>query len=106
MRFFIPNVSGEEKAEEIYKGIVQFAESNLGKVSDKRIFHISYHENKKDYDAEVGKICAVNGEQVIAILYSSNMNCYLVCTPNRGVKRDLPILIGYRETFVVQEFDT
>ena len=45
----------------------------------------------KDYHVEVGKPDPRNNELVIAILKS---NTYLVCTPNRGVVRGIPILVG------------
>ena len=55
----------------------------------------------KDYCVEVGKPDPRNGELVIAILESIT---YLVCTPNRGVLRGMPILIGKSELKDIADF--
>ena len=92
MRFFIPAAKDETQAEEVWGAIKKFAEETLGwEISDRRIFSIAYQRQDKDYLVEVGKPDPRNNELVIAILKS---NTYLVCTPNRGVVRGIPILVG------------
>jgi hypothetical protein len=44
----------------------------------------------------------MNGEIVVAILES---NAYLVCTPNRGVLRDVPMMVGKHEGTWVEDFE-
>ena len=92
MRFFVPAVKDETQAEEVWVSIKKFAEESLRwKISERRIFSIAYQHQDKDYHVEVGKPDPRNNELVIAILKS---NTYLVCTPNRGVVRGIPILVG------------
>lgn len=92
MRFFVPAVKDEADAEMVWEATKKFAEEMLGwKISERRIFSIAYQHEGKDYHVEVGKPDPRNSELVIAILESTT---YLVCTPNRGVVRGIPILVG------------
>ena len=50
---------------------------------------------------EVGKPDPRNGELVVAILESI---IYLVCTPNRGVLRGMPLLIAESELTDITDF--
>ena len=95
MKFFIPKTKDDAQAQEVWKSVKKFAEEMLDwEVSDRRIFSIAYQKHGKDYCVEVGKPDPRNGEIVIAILESVT---YLVCTPNRGVLRGMPILVGESE---------
>ncbi len=92
MRFFVPAVKDEAEAETVWEATKKFAEEMLGwKISERRIFSIAYRHEGKDYHVEVGKPDPRSHELVIAILESTT---YLVCTPNRGVVRGIPILVG------------
>lgn len=103
MRFFVPDVNDGKKAEEIYVAIIKFAEDSLGwKISNRRIFNITYEYKGKEYHAEVGKISRRVSETITAILDSE---AYLICTPNRGVERGAPILVGKSETITVVDFE-
>ena len=102
VKFFIPKADGIIQAEEVWESVKKFAEKNLEwDVTDRRIFSIAYQKHGKDYYAEVGKPDPRNGELVIAILDSVT---YLVCTPNRGVLRGIPILVGDSELRKITEF--
>lgn len=102
VKFFIPKAKDDTQAEEVWESIKKFAEKNLEwDVSDRRIFSITYQKHGKDYYVEVGKPDPRNGELVIAILKS---NTYLVCTPNRGVLRSIPILVGGSELTEITDF--
>ena len=101
-KFFIPKAKDDAQAEEVWESVKKFAEETLDwDVSDRRIFSITYHKHSKDYYAEVGKPDPRNGELVIAIFESVT---YLVCTPNRGVIRGMPILIGQSELMDITDF--
>lgn len=92
MRFFIPAVKDEADAEMVWEATKKFAEEMLGwDISERRIFSIAYRHEGKDYHVEVGKPDPRSHELVVAILESTT---YLVCTPNRGVVRGIPILVG------------
>ena len=102
VKFFIPKTKDDAQAEEVWESVKKFAEENLGwDVSNRRIFSITYHKHGKDYYVEVGKPDPRNGELVITILDSDT---YLVCTPNRGVLRGMPILVGVSELREVMDF--
>ena len=104
MNFFIPGKENDQEGRDrIYDAIRSFAHETLGwKIKDSKIFSIQYRHSGKEYYAEVGKIFPLIGETVIAILES---NIYLICTPNRGVIRDLPVLVGREEVIKIVKFD-
>jgi allophanate hydrolase subunit 1 len=106
MKFFIPHAKDEEQKEHFYEAIRKFAkEQLLWDITDRRIFSIHYRHDGKDGYAEVGKreqLGGMEGEEVIAILES---NAYLICTPNRGFLRGIPILVGKEEAYSVVDFD-
>jgi len=105
MKFFIPNIADEARAEEIYQSIVSFAKETLRwDIGDRKVFKIAFFdiEDKKDHVVEVGKRNDINGEVVIAILDSIT---YLVCTLNRGVKKGMPMLVGKKEVYAEEGFE-
>ena len=100
MKFFIPHAKDKQQEKKVYEGIKKFAKDNTSwDIKERRIFSIEY--------AEVGKIENLIGEEVIAILESgySNISVYLVCTPNRGVIRGMPILVGEESVYSIVDFD-
>lgn len=104
MRFFVPKAKDDTQAQAVWEATKKFAEENLRcQVSERRIFSIAYHHHGKDYYVEVGKPDPRNGELVIAILES---NPYLICTPNRGVLRGTPILVGQDKVERILDFQT
>jgi hypothetical protein len=103
MNFFIPHVDDPAAAEKVLQSIRQHAGVTLGwSQTDRRILSIAYVHKGKEYVAKVGGIEPRTGEEVIAILES---NAFLVCTPNRGVLRDMPLLVGLEEAYWVVEFE-
>ena len=103
MKFFIPGVDDPELAENTYQSIKSFAKLTLGwDVTERRILSVTYFHGGKQHHDEVGKKCLSNNEVVMAILES---NAYLVCTPSRGVVRDMPLLVGSDEIISTQDFD-
>jgi hypothetical protein len=103
MKFFIPEVDDPELAEKIYQSAKSFAKMTLGwDTSERRIFSITYTHNGKHHHDEVGKVSKSNNEPIMAILES---NAYLVCTMNRGVSRDMPMLVGQDEIISITDFD-
>jgi len=102
MKFFVPEAENETEALSVWKATRKFAEETLGwEVSERRIFRISYRHDGKAYSVEVGKPDPRIGEVVLVILES---NTYLVCTPNRGVLRGMPILVGRNEVERTADF--
>ena len=107
----VPGADGLETTdEELYEAIVQFAEESQGaKVSDDRIQGIRYREpdpkyEKDMYEIEVGEHHPINNEMIEAILLDELRDCYLVCTPNRGVARGMPILVGDEKIIDIKQF--
>ena len=102
MKFFVPEAENETEALSVWKATRKFAEETLGwKVSERRIFSISYRHDGKKYYVEVGKPDPRIREIVLVILESDT---YLVCTPNRGVLRGMPILVGRNEAEKIRDF--
>lgn len=103
MEFFIPDVNREDW-DRYYDAIRNFATTSLGwNVTNRRIYRIVYRHGGQPYTAEVGKLADRLNEKIYAILES---NAYLVCTLNRGVFHDMPILVGQNEIVSVDDFTT
>ena len=107
MRFFVPGEPDAAKAEGIYAAIKKFASQvTSADVSDRRIFRITFLEDRKTVQAEVGKRDPIDGMTVFAILEYGSF--YLVCTLNRGVRsfKDGPLIVGKDEVSSAEVFDT
>lgn len=104
MKFFIPHIETETKAEDLYQAIKKFAKETTGwDIVDRRIQSLEFStEYRYTTIAKVGEVIDTNREEVVAILES---NTYLVCTHNRGVFRGEPILVGKNEVLWVKDFD-
>jgi hypothetical protein len=102
MKFFVPGADDNEKTEEIYTATKKFAISNCGPITDRKIQNLTFKDHGKIVHAEVGQIEPITGETVVAILEA---NTYLICTPNRGVLKGIPILVGKHEVISTTDFD-
>lgn len=103
MKFFVPEASTPEQAEEVWNATRRFAGETMAReIGTQRIFRLRYVHNAKSLTAEVGQPEPLTGEPVLVILDS---NPYLVCTPNRGVVRGTPVLVGRQAVRDVVEFD-
>lgn len=101
MDFFIPEVDKVDWGR-YYDAIRSFAKTTLGwNVSSRKIYRINYRHDGQTYVAEVGQLADRVNEKIFAILES---NAYLVCTPNRGVFRGTPILVGQNEIIDIIDF--
>jgi hypothetical protein len=101
MQFFVPDLANPTKAanpakaEWLYAAIKSHMVDNFGRILDRRIYSLTYSHDGRRYSVKVGDIHPLNGEPVFAIFRQEKQSgCYLICTPNRGVKRDGPILAG------------
>lgn len=91
MKFFIPFAESEEQAERIYSHIKEFLKTEYSRFStDERIYSIEFTRDGVNYKETVGQPSQVNGEVVIAILQCNGI--YHICTNNRGVARNEPML--------------
>ncbi|MBD2526657.1 hypothetical protein [Nostoc sp. FACHB-133] len=107
MKFFIPAADSSTSEQEVYKAIKLHLGEGLGaKFSERRIRILQWQHDGKQYEAEVGKTTLFNNEIVIAILYDPSRKLYHICTPNRGVLRDISILAGESSIISVIDFDT
>jgi len=106
MKFFIPYASDEAEGEGVYDAIRKFiTEEMIADLSPRRIFSLKYRHDGKDYYAEVGGHDSRVHEPIIAILYDALRDLYYVCTPNRGVARGIPVLVGGNEVRHIVDFD-
>lgn len=106
MKFYIPHAQNAEQEESVYESIKKFLGDELGaKFSDRRVRYLSYKHNGKDYVAQVGKKDAIEGEDIVAILYEPLRDLYHICTPNRGVLRGSSILAGGHSVYQSKDFD-
>jgi hypothetical protein len=105
MKFFIPAASSPDEATRVYASIKTHLGQGLGtQFADRKIRALQWTYDGKNYEAEVGQTAAFNGEQVIAILYEPQRDLFHVCTPNRGVLRNMSILAGGHSVHGVIDF--
>lgn len=102
MKFFIPKITDDKTAEQFLDGIIKYAEETTGrKVKPRRIYSIRYDYHGKTYMATVGEV--LEGEGLVTAILESDQT-YLVCTPERGVLRGSPILVGRNTAIKVTDF--
>ena len=103
MTFFIPHATDDKQAEEVWESIRKFAEETTGwNVKEKRIKSLTFLDGRKSCIATVGEELEQAREPVFAILESVT---FLVCTPNRGVLRGNPVLIGRNDVIEIFYFE-
>jgi hypothetical protein len=106
MKFFIPDAKDDAEAEGVYEGIRKFHTEQMGaSLSARRIYSVNGTHDGKRFTASVGRTFERLGEMVIAILLDDSRKCYLICTPNRGVLRDMPYLSGSNEVDYAEDFE-
>jgi hypothetical protein len=107
MEFSIPDADNEEEAEEMYEGIVNWAEEQRGSVVDRRIHRVNYYDGDRDRVniVSIGDEVPQVGERAFAILESETHDMYMICTPGRGVVQGAPVMIGDREVKSTTEFE-
>lgn len=104
MKFFIPAADNAEQTTRVYAAIRTFVAGNMGPLSPRRVYRLSYKHNGKLLTAEVGKPDPLVGELIVAIFASDRHDLYYLCTENRGVVRGDPILAGASNA-VSEDFD-
>jgi hypothetical protein len=104
--FFLPAATDAETAESNYAAIRQFVAQEMGALDERRIFRIDYAHGGKVRFAEVGQVESHERATVIAIFKKLDYPLYFVCTPDRGVIRGGPILVGEHEVSRSVDFDT
>lgn len=93
VRFFVPAARSDEESLAVWNGTRRFVMDTLGwSVTDRRVYSVDYLHDGDEVSATVGELEPRVGEPVVAILETDQ--CWLVCTPTRGVVRGSPILIG------------
>ena len=95
-----------EQSANTYEAVKKFLQQQgAGQLSNRRIESIKFRDHQKDVEATVGKVCALNMEQVAAILYAPGRRLYHVRTHNRGLYRGYSILVGEHEVWSTIDFD-
>jgi|HubBroStandDraft_5_1064220.scaffolds.fasta_scaffold583622_1 hypothetical protein len=106
MKFFVPDTANDEEAEKVYDAIKKFAAQTCRPAAGRKIESLAFRDKGKSVRAEVGKPDPITGEVVFAILETiDNARLYLICTPNRGVRRGEPIYVGGVEVDLVKDFE-
>lgn len=104
MKFFIPDVLSDEQAKQLYEGALKFSEDQTGwKVLNSFVFAVRYRHDGKEYLAQVGEKDPTDG---LVMCIFECPTAFLVCTPNRGVFRGFPILVGRSDVSDVEYFDS
>ncbi len=101
MKFFLPHASSPEQAEEVVRAVRIFLAAQDLPPRPPPVGKLDFRHNGGDYALEVGAKHPALGEPVLLILEASTRPCYYVCTPNRGVLRGEPYLVGLPHTRAV-----
>jgi hypothetical protein len=98
-QFFVPVTESHTESERVWHAIRDFSANSKGwEATNRRVYSVAFRHDGELFHATVGEILAPVGEVVCAILEVET--CWMVCTPNRGVIRGGPILIGIPESVV------
>ena len=88
MKFFIPGIDTDE-TEKVYAAIKEFNTKQLNSdINEDRIYSVEYYD-----DESKERVKATVGESGVMVILRMG-GTYLICTANRGVYRDLPIMVG------------
>ena len=103
--FFVPGCKDISESNNKWSSVKKYiGESLKREINYKRIFSLEYKEKGSYIVAEVGKREPTEGEIVIMILESPEMDCYFICTENRGTLKGMPFLVGRKEVRVITIF--
>jgi hypothetical protein len=103
MKFFIPTL-GPDNTEVYYSGIRSYLTDELGfQLTPRRVHKLSYHAKDQRQDVTVGKQIGTAHETVFAILETPK--AYLICTPQRGIGGQAPLVVKRKDAFEVVDFD-
>jgi len=94
MKFFVPHATDDEEAGQVWQAVRAFLAAQGLPTGSRRIWKLDYRHNCEAYSLEVGKPHRDLGEDVLIMLRACDRPLYYVCTPNRGVLRDEPYLVG------------
>lgn len=103
-KFFVPGTKGNQEAEHLRDGVIAgLRDQGLAPIPTSRVFRLAYVHDGKNYLAEVGKQDPSEGI-IVLIFEGEGRGLYFVCTPDRGVLRGSPILVGHGDVTRVEEF--
>lgn len=104
MQFFIPKAKDDGQAGDLYEGARAFCEQQTGwKTTSRQIYALRYRHDGVEHLAQVGALDSLEG--LVTCIFET-AQAYLVCTPERGVIRGFPILVGRTDASDIEEFDT
>lgn len=103
MRFFVPNASDGQQAQQLYEGARRFCEAQMQwQTTQRKIYSIRYRHDGVEYLAQVGSLDYSEG---LVVCIFETAQAFLVCTPERGVLRGSPIIVGCPDCSDVEEFE-
>ena len=106
VKFFIPGAEDSEESERMYSAAKKLVGEEMGADIDERKFYsLHYRHNGKEYIDRVGEYQSSIGEVVVCILRDRIRDLYFVCTLNRGVACEMPVLVGANEIIAIDEFE-
>jgi hypothetical protein len=104
MKFVVPYAEGRAEAEQVWAGVRLWL-SELGLATTRRrIEALALRIGDRDHKLAVGRKTP-DGELVMAILESSDLDLFYLCTPTRGVLDDNPHPLALDEGWRVIDFD-
>lgn len=94
MKFFVPYSSEESPAEHVWQATRDFLAAQGLATNERRISKLAFTRGGEHHVIKVGGRYPDLHEDVLIILQAADAPTYYVCTPNRGVVRGAPLLIG------------
>jgi hypothetical protein len=94
MKFFVPFIEDQPAAERMYAAVKEFASKETGwMLAPGRVFALRYRMNDREFLAQVGIPHPPGPEAEVVVCIFRSAGFYLICTQNRGVMRNLPLVI-------------
>ena len=109
MRFFVPNLKDDTKADQVWEELrkgVSRDDAKEWQATHRRVFRIWCRHNARSWVAEVGKGHPEDAQEQVYAIFDTFGPCYLVCTPKRGVFAGGPYYVGKDDTDDVEDFES
>lgn len=105
VKFFVPFIDDDDEAEIIWTGLRERLFDVGIPTTRRRIGALSLDDRKPDWRLEVGDEAPDSLEPVLVILEASDMDIFLVFTPNHGLVRGAPYPVALPEHGSAIPFD-
>ena len=104
--FFVPHAVDREQSESVWQSVREFMRMQGFATSERRVYSIGFTKDGVDYVETVNSTSRYFHEPVFVILEATGPSVvgFLLCSPNRGVLRGEPAMVGGQNVWDVRDF--